>query len=329
MKTFVTGGTSSIGRVLVQELARSGAELRVLVRANSRRDGLELPGVEFVAGDVTDLHAVRLGMAGCERVVHMAAVVGQNVPESEWWRVNRDGTHNVLQAAYDQGVGRMAQVSSLSVLGHTQPGETADETRPVDASQYLNLYQKTKHAADELAREFTARGLAVSIVYPGFGFGCSRASSHPSLQDQTLLRMAAGKPVVIMGSGKNKLLLAYYKDTVQGILRALEVGKPGDGYILGNQSLTFVELWAEIARLLGKRPPGLRVPVGLLRFVSQASRRLTGSSPFPPDFFDMLSKDWNFSSVKACRELGIQPKSVAAALAETWREYQGQGWKAG
>jgi dihydroflavonol-4-reductase len=322
MKLFITGGTSSIGRVLVQEMARRGTEARVLVRANSRRDGLEQPGVEFVQGDVTDLHAVRLGMAGCDGVVHMAAIVAQNVPETEWWRVNRDGARNVLQAAYDQGATRMVQISSLAVLGYTQPGETADETRPIDTSLYLNLYQKTKHAADELAREYAARGLAVAIVYPGFGFGCSRASSHPSLQDQTLLRMAAGKPAAIMGSGKNHLLLAYYKDTVQGISRALEVGQAGEGYILGNQSMTFVEMWAEIARLLGKRAPWVRIPTGLLRLVSQASRTITGRSPFPPDFFDMISKNWSFSNARACRELGIQPKSFREALAETWQDYQ-------
>src|SRR5512146_1400944 len=101
MKIFVTGGTSSIGRVLVQALARDGMPLRVLARASSKRDGLELPGVEFVSGDVTDLHSVRLGMTGCDAVVHMAAIVAQNVSETEWWRVNRDGARNVLQSAYD------------------------------------------------------------------------------------------------------------------------------------------------------------------------------------------------------------------------------------
>ena len=327
MKIFVTGGTSSIGRVLVQALARDAVPLRVLVRASSNRAGLELPGVEFVPGDVTDLHAVRLGMNGCDMVVHMAAIVGHNVSEIEWWRVNRDGSRNVLQAAYDQNVEHMVQVSSLSVLGHTRPGEIADENRPVDTSRYLNLYQKTKHAADEIAREYAGMGLAVSLVYPGFGFGCSRASSHPSLQDQTLLRMAAGKPAVIMGSGRNHLLLAYYKDTVQGIRLALAKGRPGEGYILGNENLTFPQIWAEIARLLRKRPPFLRVPAGLLKFISQASRSLTGRSPFPPDFFDMISLNWSFSNAKACRELGLQPKGFAQALAETWQDYQAQGWK--
>jgi uncharacterized protein YbjT (DUF2867 family) len=64
MTTFVSGGTSSIGRVLVKELARTGVSLCVLVRRSSNRSRLELPGVEFIYGDVTDPQAVRKGMQG-------------------------------------------------------------------------------------------------------------------------------------------------------------------------------------------------------------------------------------------------------------------------
>ena len=188
MTILITGGTSSIGRVLVKELARRGETLRVLVRPNSDRTGLDLPGVEFLPGDVTNPVSVREAVQGCQFVCHLAAVVGSQVPEAVWWRVNRDGTQIVLQAALDAGVRAMVQVSSLSVLGNTEPGETADESHLPDPSMYRNLYQKTKRAADDLAREYACLGLRVAIVYPGFGYGHSWASSHPSLQDQTLDR---------------------------------------------------------------------------------------------------------------------------------------------
>ena len=322
MITFVTGGTSSIGRVFIQEMSRRGDSVRVLARKSSNRQGLDLPGVQFVFGDVTDAHSVAEGLAGCQRVVHMAAVVGQNVPESEWWRVNRDGSRTVLEAAFRQGVNSMVQVSSLSVLGHTQPGEIADESRPIEPQRYVNLYQKTKHAADELAREYAGRGLPVKIVYPAFGFGCSHASSHPSLQDQTLLRMAAGKPTAVMGSGKNRLCLAYYNDTVEGIRLAQESGLPGQGYILGNENLTFPEIWAAIARVLGKRAPTRRIPLVVLRAISAVSEKVRGKPIFPQDFFDMVGLNWCFSNAKARSELGWQPHSFDQAITATWQAYQ-------
>lgn len=325
MKTFITGGTSSIGRVLIKQMAGQGEKARVLVRRSSNVSGLRLPGIEFVEGDVTELDALRKGMEGCQHVTHMAAIVGHNVSEAEWWRVNRDGTRNVLEAARSVGVESMVQVSSLSVLGYTEPGEVADESRPIDKSKYVNLYQKTKGAADDLARDFAAKRLSVKIVYPAFGYGCSFASSHPSLQDNTLLRMAAGKPVAIMGSGKNRLCLAYYNDTVQGILRAHQHGVPGEGYILGGENLTFPEIWMVVAEILGKEPPKRRIPLWLLKSVSGISRTLRGTSLFPLEFLDMISFNWNFSSAKAERELGMKFHTFHDGMKETWSEYQAKG----
>jgi nucleoside-diphosphate-sugar epimerase len=139
--------------------------------------------------------------------------------------------------------------------------------------------------------------------------------------------MAAGKPLAVMGSGKNRLCLAYYKDTVQGIQLAHERGKPGEGYILGGENLTFTELWSMVAKLLGKEPPGRRIPLPVLKAVNTVSRVLTGNSPFPPDFFDMIGFNWCFSSARAERELGVKFHSFKDGLAETWAEYQTQGWK--
>jgi len=328
LRTFVTGGTSSIGRVLVRALAQDGEAVRVLVRPGSDRAGLELPGVEFVPGDVTDPVSVRQGMAGCERVFHLAAVVGAQQPEAVWWQVNREGTRHVLAAALALGVGSMVQVSTLAVLGPTAPGEMADERRLVDTNRYFNLYQKTKRAADELALEYAERGLRVSIVYPAFGYGCSHAASHPSLQEMTLLRLAAGKPVAILGSGANRLCLAYYKDTVQGIRLAAAHAPAGADYILGGENLTFPQIWAVIARVLGKPAPRLRIPAGVLRAVALGARALTGRSPLPPEFFEMVRYNWVFSTAKAQQELGWRPHSFAEAMAETWAEYQAAGWRA-
>lgn len=326
MTTFVTGGTSSIGRILIKELSQQGEQQRVLVRRSSNREGLELPGVIFVDGDVTDVPSLARGIQGCDRVVHMAAVVGGSLPEVEWWRTNREGSRNVLQVAYDQGITSMVQVSSISVLGPTRPGEIADETRPIDPSRHTNLYQKTKFAADEIARDFAAKGLPVKIVYPGFGFGCSFASSHPSMQDQTLLRMAAGKKVAIMGSGKNRLLVAYYNDTVKGIQLAHQRGKPGEGYILGNENCTFPEIWEAVAKVLGKRPPSARIPLPLLRAIAFLGEKVLGKRVFPETFFEMMGLNWNFSHRKAREELGWSPLPFGDALARTWAEYQQMGW---
>jgi nucleoside-diphosphate-sugar epimerase len=322
MTIFITGGTSSIGRVLITQLAQDKEAVHVLTRPTSDRRGLERPGVEFVPGDVTDPSSVRRGMAGCDRVIHMAAIVGGGVPDETWWKVNRDGTRTVLQTALDLGIRSMVQVSTIGVLGDTAPDELADEHRSIDLSSYSTLYQKTKRAADEMARSFVTLGLRVKIVYPCFGYGCSWASSHPSMAEMTLLRLARGQPVAVMGSGKNHLTLSYYKDTVRGILLALEKGSDGRDYILGGPNLTFNEIWQGVATVLHKSPPRLHVPIPVLKAGVRVARAMTGKDALPPDFLEMVSKNWNYSSARAQNELGWQSLPFTTALSETWAEYK-------
>jgi len=326
MTTFITGGTSSIGRIMVKQLSDQGEPLKVLVRSSKRKDLLPFPGIEFIEGDVSNPESLVLGMRGCDKVTHMAAVVGGNTPESVWYAVNVEGTRNVLEAARLSGVKSYVQVSSLSVLGHTQPGECADESRPIDPRLHTTLYQKTKYAADQIALEYAANDLAVKIVYPGFGFGCSSASSHASMQEQTLLRMARGEPTAIMGSGKNRVLLAYYNDTSSAISLAHQNGKVGESYILGNESLTFPQIWQGIAAVLGKETPKRKMPIAMLRMISFIATLRGQEAILTQDFLEMISFDWCFSSQKARTELGWQPLSYLDAMTKTWQAYQAQGF---
>jgi dihydroflavonol-4-reductase len=325
MTTFITGATGALGRVLVRELVRQGDAVRVLVRPTSNRAGLELPGVEFIRGEVNDLVAVRKGITGCDRVCHLASVNG-SAPEPEMWRVNREGTRTVLQAALDLRVASVVQVSSVIALGPTHDGAEAGEQHRAAAGRPYTLYQQTRRAADDLARAYVRKGLPLKLVYPGFGYGCLRAAPASPLTAQTLLRMAAGKPGVIVGNGRTRIAATYYRDIVQGILLAHSHGQTGEGYLLVGASLTLPELWAAVAEVLGKTPPQRRLPLWLAAVSSGLAHLTAGQLPFPADFVAMLRRDWNFSSEKAIRTLGWHPRPPRVALAETWEEYRALGW---
>lgn len=335
MVHFIAGATSSIGKVLVKEALARGEEVTALMRPSSRRQGIELPGVRFALGDVTDRASLLSGMRGARRVTNLAAAVGADLPEAEWWRITRDGCANMLFAARELGVESYVQVSSLSVLGSTEPGELRDEGGLPDPSAYTGIYQRTKRAADELVRAAAAEsssgrgGLKAAIVYPAFGYGCSSAQSHASMAEMTLLRMAEGKRVAVMGSGRNLIGLAYYKDTARGIELAHEAGRNGEGYILVNGNYSFPEIWEAIAAVLGKKAPTRRLPLCVLKAASAASGLIRGEPIFKGDFLDMISHDWRFSNEKARRELGFAPLGLAESMAETWKEYRDQGYGMG
>lgn len=145
MKTLVTGATGFLGRRLVDELAPRHS-LRVLVRprqSQALRGGFP-EGVEVVAGDVADAASVRRAMAGCDAVVHAAALVKILAPAAEFDRINVGGLENVLAAAAagaaaDPAAGpgaggargvRVVYVSTFMALGPSEggPGGVLDES---------------------------------------------------------------------------------------------------------------------------------------------------------------------------------------------------------
>jgi len=70
LKVFVTGATGFVGSHVARVLSQQGAELRLLVRATSRRENLEGLRAERVTGDLCDARVLRKGMSGCELVFH-------------------------------------------------------------------------------------------------------------------------------------------------------------------------------------------------------------------------------------------------------------------
>lgn len=292
MTVFITGATGNLGRVLVRELVRHGIAMRLLIQPDSNRAGLELPGVEFVRGELSDLVTVRKGMTGCDSVFHL---VPSGAPLAN---------ATLLQAAQDMRVAGVVLVSDLAALGPTQGPD------PVDESQVAPLPAPVQEAA--------AKGLGVTAVYAGMGYGCVRAPGHGGLAEHTLLRLAANQPLSIPGQGRNPLALAYYKDTVQGILLAGDRGQAGQSYFLSGEPVTWPELLDTIADILGRTPPRRRTPLWWMRM----------SGALPADVLAWAGRDWRYSSDKARRELGWRPLSIRDGMAETWEEYQALGWGA-
>jgi dihydroflavonol-4-reductase len=314
MTTFITGATTSLGRVLVRELVRQGEAVRLLVQTETNRSGLELPSVAFIRGEITDAVAVRKGVTGCDHICHLLEAP-DGINGSTLSRMLSEGTRNVLQAAQDLHVSSVVQVSSAAVLGPTQ-GEAGVDASHQSANSPNAAWVKMQFAANEIAHEYAAKGIPVKLVYPGVGYGFVRSPGNSGLAEHTLLRLAAGKSAIIPGKGHNRLPVAYYKDTVQGIMLAHERGRRGQGYLLVGETPTWDELWQTVSEVLGKEVSTRTTPL----FWAKLTNAL------PTELLTYAGHDWNFDSEKARHELGWRPLSWRDGLVETWEEYQAVGF---
>jgi dihydroflavonol-4-reductase len=310
MTTFITGATTSLGRVLVREFVRQGEAVRLLVQPESNRFGLELPSVAFIRGEITDAVSVRKGITGCDRVVHLLEQP-DTVSDGLLGRIQREGTRNVLQAAQDLHVSSIVQVSSVTVLGPTQGDTLADELHDA-ARAYHPTWVKAQIAANEIALDYAAKGIGVKIVYPGLGYGYVRSPGTSGLAEHTLVRVAGGKPAIIPGSGRNHLPVVYFKDVVEGIQLAHERGRAGEGYLLVGDAPTWLDLWQSVGEVLNKPIPTRNTPL--------IWAKLTNA--LPSDLLDLAGHDWHFDSEKARADLGWQPLSWHDGLIKTWDEMQ-------
>ena len=160
MRVLVTGGAGFIGSHLVEGLLERGHRVRLLDNfATGRRSNLSRfeREVELVEGDIQSFERVDKAVAGCEVVLHQAAL--PSVPRSiqdplTSNATNVIGTLNVLLAARDHGVRRVVCASSSSVYG---PASGIAPKREDDPAVPISPYATAKLAGEWYARNFHER----------------------------------------------------------------------------------------------------------------------------------------------------------------------------
>lgn len=323
--TVVTGVAGFVGSAVARELAASGRHLRGVVRASSDRTNLaDFPGELFEA-DLRDAAAMQLAMAGAVELFHVAADYRVWAPDpEEIVRNNLTMTEAVMQAALGAGVRKVVYTSSVATL---LPGDNgpSDETRPATPEQATGDYKRSKVIAERLVERMVAeQGLPAIIVNPSTPIGPRDAKPTPT--GRIIVEAAKGGMPAYVDSGLN---LVHVDDVARGHLLALEKGRIGERYVLGGQDVALSEMLGEIARILGRKPPKVELPVAPLFPLAWAAEqwaRISGKEPFLTlDSLRMARHKMYYSSAKAERELGYAARPYPEALRDAldWSRAQG------
>ena len=328
MKVFVTGATGFVGWHLVEALLSRGDEVRCLARPASAAllDGSKS---EVALGDLTDFESLRRGMRGVEAVYHCAADYRLYVdhPES-MYAANVEGTRNVLRAASEAGVRRVVYTSTVGALGLNADASPADERTPVHFSDMVGHYKRSKFLAERVAEEWAAKGLPLVIVNPSTPVG--ERDIKPTATGRMILDFLRGKIPAYVDTGLN---LVDVRDVAAGHILAMERGRVGEKYILGNKDMSLKAILDSLSRIAGLPSPRLRVPHWLPLAVAAADTalaRVRGGTPrFELDAVRLSRKKMFFDPGKAVRDLGMPQTPVDQALerAVTW--FRRQGYVAG
>jgi dihydroflavonol-4-reductase len=325
MKALVTGATGFVGAAVARALLDARWQVRALARKGSDRRNLRGLDVDVCEGDLNDVDSLRRAVEGCAGLFHVAADYRLGAPDpSQLYRANVEGTRNVLEAARGAGVERAVYTSSVATIGIPADGTPGDEQSPNSLENMIGHYKRSKYLAEEVAREAARAGMSVVIVSPSTPVGAGDVKPTPT--GQLVLDAAAGRMPAYVDTGLN---IVHVDDVANGHLLAYARGKAGERYILGGQDMSLREILSVIAALVGRAPPRLRLPYGVvlpIAYFAEGIAKLTGrSGRITLEGVRMSRKRMYFSSAKAARDLGYTARPAVQAFEDAIRWFRDNG----
>lgn len=286
---LVTGGTGLAGSHLLQELTSRGEKVRALRRKSSKTDFVkhvfnayakdpekQMDLIEWVEGDVLDIFSLEDVMKDISRVYHNAAVVSFNPADREMmYRVNVNGTANVVNAAIKCGVEKICHTSSIAALGRAKHDDVIDENTHWVTSKQNSHYAISKFNGEREVWRGTAEGLDAVVILPSIILGLADISNGSMQLFKTIL-----KGIPFYTPGMNGYVDA--RDVAKAQVFLMNSDIVNDKFIISAENMSYKESLGMIADAFGKRRPLIKVNPAMAlmaRYFYTIKSLLTGTHP--------------------------------------------------
>ena len=316
MKVLVTGGTGFTGSHTVRALVAAGHSVRLLVRDPAKvPTAFEPDGFtpnDVVAGDMTDAAAVDEALAGCDGVVHAAALVDlRRVAARLVEDTNARGAELVVGGAARRGLPSIVYVSSLGAF-FTPGGPPLSPELPIAPG--TTAYARSKAHAERYVRRLQDEGASIRISYPAAIVGPHDPTMSTANDGLRAQMRAIG---LITSSGFQAVDV---RDLAALHLKLLELPAGSHRYAAAGEMLTWPDYFDVLDSLVGYRIRRLRVPGALLRAAGSAGdavkRFYDLDFPLTRDLMEFMTRWPGAETERTTRELGLRFRDAA----ETYRD---------
>ena len=270
MRYLVTGGSGFIGSHVVEALLARGDTVTVLDDFSTGQTAnlqsvVENPRLVRVSGSVGDELAVDEAMAGCDRVIHLAAAVGvTRILERKVASIttNVRGTEVILRAAWAHGRLPVFIASSSEVYGKLDrfPFRESDDSVLGATSLHRWSYACAKAMDEYLALAYHAeRGLPAVIARFFNTTGPRQSAAYGMVLPRFVAAAQQGRAIEVFGDGQQSRCFLHVKDAVAGILALMDCpAAVGQVVNIGSSEETTILALAERVRTaVGGNPPAV------------------------------------------------------------------------
>ncbi len=248
---FVTGSAGLVGAALIRQLLQQGLPVKALYRSAMPviLTEAEKNKIEWIQGDILDTSLLYDIMKDCKQVYHCAAIVSYHPRRrEEMYRINIEGTANMVNAALENGVEKFLHVSSVAAIGRIRKGEYVTEETKWTAETNKSHYGKTKYLSELEVWRGIGEGLNAVIVNPSVILGESKWDTG-----STAIFKNVWNEFPWYTNGGTGFVDVH--DVATAMVQLMQSSITAERFLLSHEHLSFRELFIKIANTFGKKPP--------------------------------------------------------------------------
>ncbi|MFX1517915.1 MAG: NAD-dependent epimerase/dehydratase family protein [Promethearchaeota archaeon] len=324
---LVTGACGFVGSHLVDTLVSQGFYVRATDLKNANRKNIpSLEAVEFLPADLTKPREIPQLLDGITKIFHPAGIFNFSAPKKLLFKVNVEGTTNLLSAALSEDISHFVNWSTAMVYGTLQYSP-ADEGHPI---QPEDPYTESKWIQEQIVLSyFEENGFPVSIIRPTAIYG-PRSVYGTS---KAILALVNGKIWGIPGSGKTIQHHVHVEDVVKSaVFVSGERNTVGEIFnVADNAPISIEESFRIVTEIIDKKPPRFHIPkwlVYLYGYIDRFwNRLLRKTSLFEKTSLKLLFSDHIFDNNKL-KDFGFEYSvpSFQMGIERTLQWYKQQGY---
>jgi dihydroflavonol-4-reductase len=259
---LVTGGAGLLGKELITQLLQEGRNVRAIYNKTQLSDFKDTRLQQFQC-DVLDVVGLAEAMQGVEQVYHCAAIVSFNRRHRQrMFKINIEGTANVVNAALDAGVKKMVHVSSVAALGRIREETVINETMNWTEETSNSRYGQSKYLAEMQVWRGIGEGLDAVIVNPVIILGPGDWNSGSSAIFRSVYNEFPWYTTGTTG-------FVDVRDVAKAMILLMNSNISAQRFIISAENRPYADVFNLAANAFGKKPPYKRVTPFLATLVTK------------------------------------------------------------